>query len=66
MKDNNEDADHRYLMFSATFPQEAQDLAKEYLDDSHIRIKVGRVGSTHANIFQHVIILLLLKMDLLT
>ena len=52
--DNNEDADHRYLMFSATFPRGARALAKDYLDDDNIRIHVGRPGSTHKNITQRV------------
>ena len=52
--DNNEDVDHRYMLFSATFPKGARQLAKEYLDDNHIRIRVGRIGSTHRNIQQNV------------
>ena len=52
--DNNEDASHRYLMFSATFPRGARQLAKGYLDDDHIRIHVGRAGSSHKNITQMV------------
>ena len=52
--DNNEDADHRYMMFSATFPKEARVLARDYLDDGHIRIHVGRRGSSHRNIKQSV------------
>jgi len=42
-------------MFSATFPKEARRLAKEYMEDECLRIKVGRVGSTHANITQQVV-----------
>jgi ATP-dependent RNA helicase DDX3X len=42
-------------MFSATFPKSARRLAKEYMDDECVRIKVGRVGSTHQNITQQVI-----------
>ena len=41
-------------MFSATFPRGARELAKDYLDDEHIRIHVGRPGSTHKNITQRV------------
>jgi ATP-dependent RNA helicase DDX3X len=52
--DNNQDADHRYMLFSATFPKEARKLAREYLDVNHIRISVGRLGSTHKNISQRV------------
>ena len=53
--DVNADADHTYLMFSATFPKSARRLAKEYMDTDYVRIKVGRVGSTHQNITQNVI-----------
>ncbi|KAF1831822.1 DEAD-domain-containing protein [Decorospora gaudefroyi] len=53
--DVNSDADHTYLMFSATFPKSARRLAKEYMEDECIRIKVGRVGSTHQNIKQQII-----------
>jgi ATP-dependent RNA helicase DDX3X len=53
--DVNTDADHTYLMFSATFPKSARRLAKEYLSEDLIRIKVGRVGSTHENIKQQVV-----------
>ena len=52
--DSNEDADHHYMLFSATFPREARALAKEYLDAGHVRIAVGRLGSTHKNIKQQV------------
>ena len=42
------------MMFSATFPKEARQLARQYLADDHIRIRVGRAGSTHKNIQQSV------------
>lgn len=42
-------------MFSATFPKSARRLAKEYMEDEYVRIKVGRVGSTHTNITQSII-----------
>lgn len=41
-------------MFSATFNKECRQVAREYLENDHIRIRVGRVGSTHANIVQKV------------
>lgn len=41
-------------MFSATFAKATQDLAASHLDEKHIRVKVGRAGSTHKNIYQHV------------
>jgi ATP-dependent RNA helicase DDX3X len=43
------------MMFSATFPKGARDLAKEHLAHDHIRIRVGRAGSSHANIIQKVV-----------
>jgi ATP-dependent RNA helicase DDX3X len=43
------------MMFSATFPAAARRLAREHLAEDHIRIKVGRVGSTVGNISQTVI-----------
>lgn len=42
----------KFCLFSATFPKEARDLAKEYLAASHVRFRVGRIGSTTANIKQ--------------
>ncbi|MCJ1416330.1 hypothetical protein MMC32_002665 [Xylographa parallela] len=54
--DNNEDADHRFMMFSATFPKEARKLAKVLLASNYIRIRVGRAaGTTHLNVTQNVI-----------
>lgn len=48
------DADRTFMLFSATFPNTARLLAKEYLADDHIKIRVGRMGSTHKNILQRV------------
>ncbi|KAF2254582.1 P-loop containing nucleoside triphosphate hydrolase protein [Trematosphaeria pertusa] len=53
--DNNADADHTYLMFSATFSKATRRLARDYMDEDFVRIKVGRVGSTHQNIKQQVV-----------
>ncbi|KAF2724658.1 DEAD/DEAH box RNA helicase [Polychaeton citri CBS 116435] len=50
-----EDADHSYMMFSATFPKEVRRLAREYLADDHYKITVGRTGSSHKNIRQNII-----------
>lgn len=50
--DVNEDEDHRYLMFSATFNKECRKLAREYLSTDHIRVRVGRPGSSHLNVSQ--------------
>ncbi|MCJ1465446.1 hypothetical protein MMC07_004064 [Pseudocyphellaria aurata] len=53
--DSNVDADHVYMMFSATFPKEARVVAKEYMSADHIRIRVGRVGSSHVNVTQKIV-----------
>ncbi|PYH47814.1 DEAD/DEAH box helicase [Aspergillus saccharolyticus JOP 1030-1] len=53
--DVNEDADHRYMMFSATFNKACRELARKYLADDHVRIRVGRPGSTHINVQQNII-----------
>lgn len=52
--DSNDDDDHVYMMFSATFPKEARAVAKEYMSKQHIRIRVGRAGSSHINVTQKV------------
>jgi ATP-dependent RNA helicase DDX3X len=43
------------MLFSATFPKKVRDLAKTHLADNHVRFRVGRAGSTHANIVQKVV-----------
>jgi ATP-dependent RNA helicase DDX3X len=43
------------MMFSATFNKTARQLAKEYMADDYVRIRVGRPGQSHKNIRQHVI-----------
>lgn len=45
----------KFSLFSATFPKAARDLAKNYLTASHVRFRVGRAGSTTANIKQIVL-----------
>jgi ATP-dependent RNA helicase DDX3X len=42
-------------MFSATFPKSARKLVRDYMEEGYLRIKVGRVGSTHANIKQQIL-----------
>jgi ATP-dependent RNA helicase DDX3X len=54
LQDTNEDADHRYLMFSATFPKDLREIARKYLAADHVRIRVGRAGSSHSNVAQQV------------
>lgn len=53
--DSNEDPDHVYMMFSATFPKEMRKVARQYMMEDFYRIRVGRIGATHANIDQKVI-----------
>ena len=50
----NDDDDHVYMIFSATFPKKARAVAKEYMSNQHIRICVGRAGSLHKNVTQKV------------
>jgi len=42
-------------MFSATFNKECRQLARNYLGSNHIRIRIGRPGSSHLNVEQQVI-----------
>ncbi|KAK0802801.1 hypothetical protein LTR59_004903 [Friedmanniomyces endolithicus] len=54
--DSNEDADHQYLMFSATFPKGARKMAREYMSPDFYRIRVGgRAGQAHKNIRQEIL-----------
>lgn len=53
-EDATEDDDHRYMMFSATFNKECRMLARDYLGTNHIRIRIGRPGSSHLNVEQQV------------
>ncbi|EME38786.1 hypothetical protein DOTSEDRAFT_180684 [Dothistroma septosporum NZE10] len=53
--DTNEDADHVYMLFSATFPKGARELARNYMAQDYMRIRVGRPGQAHKNIRQNVI-----------
>ena len=53
--DANEDPDHAYLMFSATFPREARKIARNYMAEDFIRVRIGRAGSTHRNVTQDII-----------
>lgn len=52
--DANTDGDHRYLLFSATFPKRLQKLAAKFLDTDHIHVSIGRTGSVHVNVKQNV------------
>ncbi|KAL5334818.1 P-loop containing nucleoside triphosphate hydrolase protein [Aspergillus crustosus] len=53
--DVNEDADHRYMMFSATFNKDCRELARKFLADDHVRVRIGRPGSTHNNVHQNIV-----------
>ncbi|KAL6237052.1 hypothetical protein BDW75DRAFT_229012 [Aspergillus navahoensis] len=53
--DLNEDADHRYMMFSATFNKGCRELARKFLADNHVRVRIGRPGSAHINVDQNII-----------
>ncbi|OXV06411.1 hypothetical protein Egran_05822 [Elaphomyces granulatus] len=53
--DTNEDADHRYMMFSATFNKHCRELARKFLSADHVRIRIGRAGSSHMNVEQQVV-----------
>ncbi|KAK5663188.1 hypothetical protein OQA88_6605 [Cercophora sp. LCS_1] len=52
---DQEEGNVKYMFFSATFPKAVRDLAKTHLALNHVRIRVGRAGSTHANIKQKII-----------
>lgn len=51
--DANIDGDHRYLLFSATFPKRLQTLAANFLAKDHIHVSIGRAGSVHVNVKQN-------------
>ncbi|OKL62814.1 hypothetical protein UA08_01877 [Talaromyces atroroseus] len=53
--DANEDGDHCYMMFSATFNKGCREVARKHLENDHVRIRVGRAGSTHVNIQQKIV-----------
>ncbi|KAM3497537.1 hypothetical protein MY10362_009116 [Beauveria mimosiformis] len=52
---DQDDGNVKYGLFSATFPKQARDLAKEHLAAAHVRFRVGRAGSTTENIKQIVV-----------
>lgn len=49
-----QDAQHQYLLFSATFDKRIRTVAKKYLSHDFVRIRIGRTGSTMPNIKQQV------------
>jgi ATP-dependent RNA helicase DDX3X len=42
------------MMFSATFPHDMREIARQHIQDNHVRFRVGRAGSSHLNIQQRV------------
>ncbi|KAK4154854.1 P-loop containing nucleoside triphosphate hydrolase protein [Chaetomidium leptoderma] len=50
-----EEGNLNYMLFSATFPKAARELAKTHLAETHVRLRVGRAGSSHGNIKQSII-----------
>ena len=46
--------ERRTLMFSATFPEQIQKLAGEFLNE-YVFITIGKIGSTHSGIEQKVV-----------
>merc|ERR1719326_1847624 len=52
VEDEDMSIDRQTIMFSATFPKEIQQLARDFLQN-YIFLTVGRVGSTNENISQN-------------
>ncbi|EKD21527.1 DEAD/DEAH box helicase [Drepanopeziza brunnea f. sp. 'multigermtubi' MB_m1] len=52
---DQEEGNIKYLMFSATFPKIAHELALQHLSHDHVHIRVGRAGSSHVNIKQDIV-----------
>lgn len=50
--DANLDSQHHYLLFSATFNKHMRNVAKKFLAQDYVRIRVGRTGSSHDNVKQ--------------
>ena len=42
------------MMFSATFNKGCRQVARKFLANDYVRIRIGRVGSTHLNVTQQV------------
>ncbi|KAK4165751.1 putative ATP-dependent RNA helicase [Cladorrhinum sp. PSN259] len=50
-----EEGNINYMLFSATFPKAARELAKTHMAETHLQLRVGRAGSTHQNIKQVIV-----------
>ncbi|KAJ5918316.1 DEAD/DEAH box RNA helicase [Penicillium verhagenii] len=53
--DMNEDDDHRYMMFSATFNKHCRKLARTHLMPDYIRVRVGKFGASQLMVKQDVV-----------
>ncbi|KAF9904605.1 hypothetical protein EC991_002533 [Linnemannia zychae] len=53
--DMSRDESLRTALFSATFPSSVQVLARDFLKDDYIRIRVGRIGGTTSDIMQKIV-----------
>lgn len=42
------------MMFSATFNKSCRQLARKFLTEDHVRVRIGRPGSAHINVDQNV------------
>lgn len=42
------------MMFSATFNKSCRQLARKFLAEDHVRVRIGRPGSAHVNVDQNV------------
>lgn len=42
------------MMFSATFNKSCRQLARKFLAEDHVRVRIGRPGSAHINVDQNV------------
>ncbi|CAG8453063.1 8875_t:CDS:10 [Ambispora gerdemannii] len=54
-KSDMDDVARQTLMFSATFPNRIRTLAKDFLQDKHLFLTVGRIGGTTSDITQKII-----------
>ncbi|KAG0077690.1 hypothetical protein BGZ90_006702 [Linnemannia elongata] len=53
--DMSKDEDLQTALFSATFPSNVQVLARDFLKEDYIRVRVGRIGGTTSDIMQKVV-----------
>ncbi|KAK5938612.1 hypothetical protein PMZ80_008802 [Knufia obscura] len=51
----NMDSQHQFLLFSATFDKTMRRIAKKYLAQDYVRIRIGRTGSTVHHIKQQIV-----------